>query len=97
MRAFHQYMAQTFKYRLPHNHSMHKAVALLIACFSLLLGVVLMDVSYTGNVVREIDASLYQGTNLAVALSILVGILIAISLIYHQLNKPLYHELARQR
>lgn len=76
---------------------MHKGVILLVACFSLLLGVVLMDVGYTGNVVREIDRSLYQGVNLVLALSLLVLILVATSLIFHQINKPLYHEISRHR
>ena len=76
---------------------MRKTITILIACFSLLLGLVLMDVSYTGNAVRDIDTSLYQGSNLAIALSVIVGILITISLVYHQINKPLRDELEKQR
>ena len=71
---------------------MHKTLILLAACFSLLLGLVLMDASYTGNVVA-VDHSLYQSGNFAFAISVLAGIMVVISLVYHQINKPVYEHL----
>lgn len=68
---------------------MNKAIVLLIACFSLLLGLVLMDASYTGHVVQDIDITLYDGTNMVFAFTMIVGLLLIIGMIYHEMNKPL--------
>jgi len=76
---------------------MHKGVALLIGCFSLLLGLVLMDVSYTGHAVFDIDTTIYEGSNFAIALSLTVGMLVVIGVLYHHINKPLHEDLERQR
>lgn len=76
---------------------MRKVITVLVACFSLLLGLVLMDVSYTGSAVMDIDTSLYDGSNLAIAFSVIIGILITISLVFHQINKPIHDELKRHR
>lgn len=61
-------------------------MVLLIGCFALLLGLVLMDVSYTGHVVQAFQSDIYDQSALLIAFSALVFVFVIISLIYHQMH-----------
>lgn len=69
---------------------MQKAAIILVLCFALLLGIVLMDPQLTGFSFKEIGAAeLYQGNSLVIAFSVLVLIFAFVGLTYHQLYKHL--------
>ncbi len=66
---------------------MQKGVIVLVLCFALLLGIVLMDPQLTGLSLQNITSSdLYEGNNLTVAFSVIALIFVLIGLTYHQLH-----------
>lgn len=74
---------------------MRGAMVLLMGCFALLLGLVLMDVSYTGYVVQAFQTDIYDQSALVIVFSALVFIFVIISLIYHQMHAPVERRIKR--